>query len=187
MEEYYNPKIKRDVKIIGIVITVLFLIIATGSIIAYNVYKNQIYEGILLYGQFGIFISSALFELIPQVLNPFLVLMVGIASGINPITSTVLTILGSALGSVVGFELGLKYGPRIIYTLVEKKNIEKIFLYWGKYGKFVVTVSALTPVPFLPIVFGALKMKRMQFIIYGIVVRCLSFVVIGYAFTKGFF
>jgi undecaprenyl-diphosphatase len=125
-------------------------------------------------------------ELVPNLLNPYIVLIVGIGSGINVFLAVLLSCAGSAAGSMIGFEVGKKYGLRFVQPFFRQKSLEKIFDFWKKYGKWFVFAAALTPLPYVPLIFGAFGMKRKDFLIFGIAARLAGLAAVGFAIYFGF-
>jgi uncharacterized membrane protein YdjX (TVP38/TMEM64 family) len=177
----FNPKLKREVEIIDTILAIILVALSIISLLSYNFYKEQINEQVLLYGRFGLVFFTAFLEFVPNFLNPYLPLVVSIPI-FGLYSSLILVILGSCLGSILGFELGRIYGFRILCPLFKEKSLRKILVFWKKYGKWFVTLGALTPLPYFPIVFGALGMSRREFWIYGVLVRVISFILVAYGF-----
>lgn len=184
---YFDPILKRKIEIIDTLICLVLVALSIICLLSYNFFKYAVTQQIFGYGFVGMFVGGAFLDFVPQLLNPFLVILVGIASGINVHAAVIMVSLGSAAASVFGFELGNAYGPRFIAPLFNRTTMPKILEFWQKHGNIIVLISALTPVPYVPLVFGALKMKRRDLWIYGIIPRVLSFIVVGYGYYFGLF
>lgn len=187
LNQKVNEKLRRNIEIIDTLLALVIVALGIISLLSYHFFEGAVTIQIQSYGIIGLFIASAFLEFVPQFLNPFLVILVGIASGLNADISIIVVILGSIFGSVLGFELGKIYGNRLISPLLSEKNLNKLLGFWQKHGKIVVLISALTPLPYVPLVFGSLEMKRKDFWIYGIVPRILSFAIVGYGYYFGLF
>ena len=181
----YNPKLGRKIEIVDTLLAMVIVGLSIISILSYSFFKEQFSLEILLYGKLGLFLASAFFEFVPQVLNPFLVVLIGMSSGMSAFQSVLFVSLGSIFASIFGYELGRRYGWRFLCPLFKIKTQEKLFKYMKKYGKWVVLVGALTPAPYVPLFFGALNVSRKEFILFGIIPRVLSFVVTGYLYHFG--
>ena len=183
----YNPNLSREIEIIDVILISVIILLSFISILSYSVYQIEISDQILSYGKIGIFITTVFLEFIPQFLTPFFIPLVGISSGISLGSALLFSILGSIVGSLLGFEFGRHYGWSIILSLVKKKTAESVFSFWNKYGKLFVFVSAITPLPYVPLIFGALNMSRKDFWIFGILPRVLGFIVFVLGSYYGFF
>jgi membrane protein YqaA with SNARE-associated domain len=180
----YNSKLSREIEIFDVLIALIIVGLSIFSLVSYNLYKEELSQEILTYGWIGMIFATAFLELVPQVLTPFFIPLVGISSGISWYLVLFFVILGSVLGSILGFELGRKYGWKLICPLVKKQTSIKILNFWEKYGKVFVLFSAVTPLPYFPLVFGALGLSRKHFLIWGVIPRVIAFtaVVVGYYF-----
>ncbi|MFH1521593.1 MAG: VTT domain-containing protein [archaeon] len=132
------------------------------------------------YGALALFIISILLDLIPQLISPIIALSTGIIAGINVHYAVLATILGSTLGSVIGFVLGKKYMFHAVNILTSEKSIERLTYLTNKYGKVVVPLAAISPLPYLPVLLGAMSFSKKNFVIYGIIPRIFSIIIFGY-------
>ncbi len=177
LDRYYNPKIRREVEIFdtafAIVIVVLFII----ALLNYNFFKDVAQDWILLYGGFGLIVISFLLDLIPQLFDPGFMVFLAMAIGMSLFSATIFITIGSFFGGLVGYELGRKYGFRFICPLFERNDMEKTLNFWQKYGKFIAFLGALLPLPYFPLIFGALGMKRKEFVFWGLIPRIMSFII----------
>jgi len=185
--EHYSPKLRRKIEIIGISVSIIVVAISIISLLFYGFYKEKLTEGILTFGKIFLFLSIAFLEFIPQVLSSHFPLVVSILSGINAFEAVIIAVFASLISTLLAFELGKKYGWKFVCSLFESKKLIKITNFWNKYGKWFVFVSALTPLPYFPLVFGALQMSRKKMWVFGIIPRIISFAVFGYlVYLSGF-
>lgn len=49
-----------------------------------------------------------------------------------------------------------------------------------KKRKIIVPIAAISPLPYLPVLLGAMNFSKQNFIIYGLIPRALSFIIFGY-------
>ena len=47
----------------------------------------------------------------------------------------------------------------------------------NKKGKIIVAIAAVSPVPYIPMVLGAIKMARKEFILWGILPRSIGIII----------
>ncbi|MBI2004458.1 VTT domain-containing protein [Candidatus Pacearchaeota archaeon] len=185
--QHYNPKLKRKIEIIGILVSIIIAAISIVSLLFYGFYKEKITEGILTSGKILMFLSIFFLEFIPQMLSSHFPLVVSIISGINFSEAVIIAVFASLISTLLAFELGKKFGWKFVCSLFEPKKLIKITNFWNKYGKWVVFVSAFTPLPYFPLVFGALQMSRKKMWLFGIIPRIISFVLLGYLVYLGGF
>tara|TARA_Y100000296_G_C5082100_1_gene210483 strand:- start:315 stop:575 length:261 start_codon:yes stop_codon:yes gene_type:complete len=78
--------------------------------------------------------------------------------------------------------LGYVRGKGIVLLFIDEEHYKEYLDLFKNKGKFAMTISALTPIPYLPILAGTLKMHFYDFLLYGIVMRTLRFAVVAYLF-----
>ncbi len=176
LSRYYNPQIRREVEILDTLLALILVVFFVIVLLNYKFFETVAQKEILLYGWIGLIIISFVLELLPQLFDPGYAIFIAMAVGMTLVSSTIFLIIGSVIGSALGYEIGKKYGIRFIYPLFERKTLEKTINFWKKYGKYIVFVGALLPLPYFPLIFGALGMKRKEFWIWGIIPRAISFV-----------
>jgi len=181
-----RQELRKGIEIIDILIAMVLVLLAIVSLIYYVPLKAQISAQVETYGFIGLFFISAFMEFIPQYFNPVFPMIVLMAAGFNIHLAIVMTCFGSILGSFFGFEIGKKYGSNMVSSIFDDETLFKIDGFMKKYGNLFVTIAALTPVPYIPMVFGSLGQTRKDFIIWGIIPRVLGFIFLGYAVHLGF-
>jgi|GEM_PF-2094530 len=166
---------------------ILFFILIAGIIwmVEYKLFKAELTDTAISLGALGIFFIIFILEVIPQLISPFLIMFALISSGFNIHIVMFSIVLGSILGSVLGFRLGKKYGLSLVCAMLEQNSLNKLFLFLNKYGYLFILVSALTPLPYFPVFFGALNISKKEFIRYGVIPRSLGLLSLGYAVYFG--
>jgi uncharacterized membrane protein YdjX (TVP38/TMEM64 family) len=182
----YNPRLARKIQIIDIIITLAIVGVSILSILNYQEIKQGIALSIQAYGLAAMFLIILFMELVPQFVNPVVALWAGTLSGFHISLSIAVSIIASSAGSILGFELGRKYGFKYVCLLFKRETYEKVEAFWSRYGRAFVFISALTPVPYIPMIFGALEMSWRDFLIYGLIPRMFNFIIFGYLFYYGF-
>lgn len=178
-------KFKKTIQIVNAIIFILLIALSIFSTFQYRVFNQQVGGSIQTYGLIGLFFIIFFIEFLPQLLNPYIALFAGIAAGFNVHLIYLSIFLGSILGSFLGFVFGKRYGLDFVKVLFEKKTLNKIIKFWDKYGNWFVFLGAVTPLPYLPMIFGALDMKRRDFIFYGVIPRLIELAVWCYGFYFG--
>ena len=171
--------IKKIIKITSTLIAAIVIALATYTITNQDIINNQSYQ-IQTYGIYGIFIASFLLDLIPQFASPVIILTAAIFANINITTAVLITILGSTTGSILGFVIGKKYMCKAVNLTISQTTAQKISHLTNKYGKIIVPITAISPLPYLPILLGAMNFSKQNFIIYGLIPRALSFIIYGH-------
>ena len=130
------------------------------------------------WGYYGFVISVFVLELIPQ---PFLSALVPFTTGlIFDLNSTYLILLmvgTSILANYLAYFFGRHYADTIALYLVSRKNYEKSLIWFEKYGNKSITILALTPLPYFPVMGRIFKMTTYEFTIYAIIPRIFHFVI----------
>lgn len=135
----------------------------------------------LPYGPWGLFVlsfcESSFFPVPPDILLIALAL-------INPKTSFVLaaiTTIGSVLGAMFGYFIGLKGGRPILKKLVSEEKISVIHKYFEKYEAWAIGIAGFTPIPYkvFTIAGGVFYINFFRFIVASIISRGARFFLVG--------
>jgi uncharacterized membrane protein YdjX (TVP38/TMEM64 family) len=183
--EYYSSKTKKEIRIIEILLTIIIITLAIIWLLNYNYLKNQISTSILSYGLGALFVITLIIEVVPNIINPIFGLLVALVSGFNFYLAMASCVLGFIMGGILGFWLGKRYGFKIVFAFTKKSTVEKILKIKNKYGNLFMFISAVSPFPDVPIIFGALLVKWKDFIIYSLIPRTIIVIVLGYLFKIG--
>lgn len=187
IQKYQNLKIRKNIKIIGFIVSLIIILISIISLLFYGFYREKLTEEIFIYGEMALFFGVVFLEFIPQILSSHLPLAVSILSGMGILKSVIIAISASLLSSVLAFEIGKKFGWKFTCSLAKPKKLIKIVNFWNKYGKSYVLLSAISPLPYFPLVYGSLGMTRKNMWFFGIIPRIISFVFVGYLVSLGKF
>ena len=171
--------------IIGIIILLLFITIFILSIVYQENIKSLISKEMLVYGIITLSIISFFLDFIPQYITPHLLIIQSKLLGLPTALTFSLIITGAFLGSIAGFEIGKKYGMGMVEKMYNKKNAKKIKQKIKKYGKWVIALAAISPLPYIPIIFGSMGIDREEFWKYGITMRMIGMII--FALFVGFF
>jgi membrane protein YqaA with SNARE-associated domain len=175
------PKIMRKIiiNLAGIMITLFAIITVFSAIYNHTFFESKISELINSFGALALLYLTLFLELIPNYVSPHLGIFSAILLGINPLIATLAILCGSLTASLLGFEIGRIYGKEFITNLFGNEIIEKIERKINKKGgKTVVLLASISPLPYLPMVIGSLKMDRKKFIIWGIIPREISYIIV---------
>jgi uncharacterized membrane protein YdjX (TVP38/TMEM64 family) len=170
-------KTGKVVKIISILLFALLIALLVYSIVNYEGLKNLSKTLMISYGLPVVFLLSLFFDIFPQYLSAhMLILMAGIAQ-LNVLTIGLVVTVGTFFASIIGFWLGRFLEKDFFMYLFGDKNFKKIERGMNRDGKWYVAISAVSPLPYIPIVFAALGMSWKNFMIYGVVPRIIGFIV----------
>jgi membrane protein YqaA with SNARE-associated domain len=135
------------------------------------------------YGTPALFAISFFLDLVPQMISPIVALGAGLLAGINIYYAITAVVLGSAIGSIIGFAIGKKYMFTAVNLLNTKKSINTLTRLTNKYGKIAVPIAAVSPVPYLPVALGAVNFSTKNFIIFGLIPRAIGITMFGLLFS----
>lgn len=168
---------KLIIKIIAGIIAIFFLITIIIGILNYAFFEKQVSSQLAAYGIAGLFFITVILEFFPQYITAHVGIVSAALFNINPI-QTLLTILsGSILGSLIGFEVGRIYGQEFVKDLIGNKKFKKAEIGINKRGKWIVSLAAISPIPYVPMIIGVLKMSRRKFILWGILPRSIGYII----------
>jgi membrane protein DedA with SNARE-associated domain len=127
-------------------------------------------------GYIGIFIGMFLESTIIPIPSELVMIPAGIASSkglMNIYTATIIGTIGNILGAVFSYFLALTLGRKIIlkigkYFFLKPQNIEKIEIFFKKYGEISVFIGRLLPGfrHFISLPAGLAKMNFKLFLFY---------------------
>jgi membrane protein YqaA with SNARE-associated domain len=89
--------------------------------------------------------------------------------------------LGSVLGGVVGYFLGLKGGRPLLRRLMSEERIRFVERYYQKYDIWAVGIAGFTPIPYkaFTISAGVFALDLKRFILISLVSRSARFFSVG--------
>lgn len=166
---------KRTLKIIYISIAVFFVLLFFVSLI-YRNFLTEFFGGELKqYGLLSLFLSSLLLEGIPQYVAPQLLAFNAALLGFGFFESVGVLYLGSIVGSIVGFEVGCKLKHSVSKAFLKEKTTERIQRFVERRGKWAIFLTSISPLPYIPLIFGVLHFKRKDFLLLGVLPRIIFF------------
>jgi len=169
---------KKVVEKLTIAFVIIFLILFILSIIYAKNIENKLGSNLENYGAIILFFIAFFIELIPNYLAPHIGAINAAIIGISIETTISCLILGSIIGSSLGFEIGKKYGTKLEKNFLKEERIDQIENILNKKGRWGVSLAAISPLPYLPIVLGSVKFSRKNFFIYGIIPRTLGIILL---------
>jgi len=171
---------KRSIRIISSLITIISIALIIYTLINLTTLQEEFSSQVQSYGIPSILTLSILLDLIPQLISPIIILAASLVAGANTPLAIIATIVGSSIGSIIGFALGKKYMCKAVTLLSTEPTRKRLTHLTNKYGKIIVPLAAISPLPYLPVLLGAMNLSKKNFLIYGLIPRALSFIVFGY-------
>lgn len=168
---------KRYFKFFSWAVAIAILALFITGIIYRTFLWGQIEGGIAKYGYIGLFVLVFLLDFLPQYISTYAPVTSALLFGMDPFAVCIVSIFASGFGSLLAFEIGLNASRRFINDITEKKEHKKLEQDVNKWGKWIMLLGALTPLPYVPMIFGALKITRRNFYIYGVAPRIASFII----------
>lgn len=168
---------KRAINLIGFLIILFTLGLFIYSFVDYGFIKNLASQTLIYYGLPAIFLIVFFFDLFPQYLSGHYVLVIAAVLKMDMLNSLIIALVGAFLASVLGFWLGKKVEGSFFNDIFGRVMYKKMEKGITKYGRWYAAISAVSPLPYIPLLFGALDMKWKDFLIYGVIPRLLGFIV----------
>jgi membrane protein YqaA with SNARE-associated domain len=140
--------------------------------------KAFVYE----YGSFGLFLYSCI-EVILFIPVPADIFISGsVAFGMTPYEAILFSVIGTTVGACIGYFLGRNLGEVFLQKVFSQKSIDQGILAYQKYGVFAVAIGALTPFPYVIIVWtaGVYRMNFFSFFFVSTLSRFLRFFLVAY-------
>mgnify|MGYP000957820189 CR=1 FL=1 len=68
---------------------------------------------------------------------------------------------------------------------MSKKTLDKAIGFMNVYGKVAILVAAIFPLPYVPMIIGALGVNPRNFSLFGLLPRAVGLATFGYLFSLG--
>lgn len=127
------------------------------------------------------FIEASFFLLPPELLlTPMVIREIN-----DPYILAMVTTIGSVMGAVFGYYIGLFGGRPLALKMLSKKAdfaINKAEAFFGKFGSAAILIAAFTPIPYkvFTITAGMCKMNIVSFILYSLLGRGSRYLIFTY-------
>ncbi|SPC33398.1 conserved membrane protein of unknown function [Candidatus Nitrosocaldus cavascurensis] len=119
------------------------------------------------------FLESSVFPVPPDVL----LIALALANPALALYYATIATIGSVLGGVAGYYIGLKGGRRVAKRIFSERMIERADNYFKEYGVWAVLIAAFSPIPYkvFTIASGIFRLSLKGFIIASIIGRGARF------------
>jgi membrane protein YqaA with SNARE-associated domain len=123
------------------------------------------------------FAESSFFPIPPDVL----LITLGVATPERAIWYGLVCSIGSVLGGVLGYGIGLYGGRPLLYRFFAEKKIHGVERLYDRYNAWATGIAGLTPIPYkvFTIAGGAFKINFKIFVLASMVSRTLRFMAEG--------
>ncbi len=128
-------------------------------------------------GDIGLFILAFMESSVFPVPPDILLIALSLANTSLALYYATITTIGSVLGGVAGYYIGLKGGRLIARKIFSERMIDKADNYFKEYGAWAVLIAAFSPIPYkvFTIAAGIFKVDLKKFVIASIVGRGARF------------
>jgi len=119
------------------------------------------------------FMESSFFPIPPDIL----LLILTLAKPENWLFYAIITTIGSVLGAMFGYWLGLKGGLPLLKRFFSKEKISKVHRLFNKYEAWAIFIAGFTPIPFkvFTVAGGVFYINFKKFVIASIIGRGLRY------------
>jgi membrane protein YqaA with SNARE-associated domain len=162
---------------IGLGFWIFVLLIFILGTIYFTTLEKNINPLIQNYGIFGIISLSFFVDLLVQPIGPDLILIVGVFSNFNPYILLISVLIGSYLAIIASYYIGKHIGSAGIEKIVGHKMFKKIENS-PHYGKWILFLGAISPIPYVPYLAGVWKLNLKEVIIIILIPRTIRFIIV---------
>jgi len=174
--------LKKILKIISSIMFILMLVVFFYTLFNYQELRGSISESLQKNSFYGIAVITFLLEVFPQVIGGDLPLLTGGLIGLNIFWVFVIVSIASSVAGMLQYSIGFFFGKKISLLYMDEISYNKYRLLFNRKGKFALTLTALTPVPYIPAIAGVFKMHPYDFLLYGVLMRVIRFAAVAYLF-----
>lgn len=128
-------------------------------------------------GDIGLFIVAFLESSIFPIPPDILLIALSLANTQLALYYATIATIGSVLGGVAGYYLGLKGGRRVARKIFPERMVDRADNYFKEYGAWAVLVAAFSPIPYkvFTIAAGVFKVDLKRFVIASVIGRGARF------------
>ena len=165
-----------------LVVLLIFFIYLIWNYSAIEKWANDFLKSqIETWGYLGVVLSVFVLEFFPQPLLSALVpFTIGLVFNLKTVYLLILLVSISVIANYSAYFVGKYYADTIALYLISKKNYDLSVKWFEKYGMKVMTILALTPLPYFPIMGGIFKMTFKEFTIYAIIPRIFHLLIFSF-------
>lgn len=174
---------KKVISVINALILIFALLLSVVLIVQYFINSAAISTLAMKSGYIGILLFSFLLEISFQLIGPDIFLATGVIIKMDMLYLMLSIIIGSILAGLIAYHLGIVYGISVLKLTLKEKNVTKSIELFEKYGKVGLTILALTPLPYYPILGGIFKLPLIDFVTYALLPRAIRYMGLAYVLS----
>ena len=169
---------RKIVRFIGYLILIVILALFAYTILFYQDLKTEFYEEIQLYGWIGLLAGSFLVDAIAGPIGPEVPVIGGLLAGVKPATVVYMTVLGSAIASLMIYSIGYFFGEYGALHYISPKKYKRWRRVFIRHRRITMVVGALTPVPYVIVCLtaGVFRVRAWEFIAFAISARIVRII-----------
>ncbi len=135
----------------------------------------------LPYGESGLFILAFMESSFFPVPADILLILLSLVSPEKALLYAAVCTLGSVLGGIFGYFIGIKGGLPLLKRFVKESKIKTVHSFFNRYEAWAIFIAGFTPLPykFFTISAGVFYINFKKFIIASITSRGLRFFIEG--------
>lgn len=177
------PYKRKIIKIIGYLLIIAIIAVFAYTILYYQYIKTELEYEIQTYGPIGLVIAGFIVDTVGGPLGPEVPVIAGLLTGIKVPTVIYMTIVGSAIASLLVYCIGYAFGEYGALNYISKAKYEKWRRFFIRRRKIVLVLGALTPVPYVTVclIAGVFKVHVSEFILLAIGARIVRIIGAAYA------
>lgn len=145
-----------------------------------------------LYGIPGLFLVMVIQSLVPLFFPSDVIIVGAIIFGMEPVSTVIVSALGSTVGGVIAFYIARKGGKRIVKRFVGEKWMVRLEKWFEKWGWSIVVFGRAAPFISSDAIAYAAGITRMTYRVFfplaliGALIRSILLVVLGETITSFF-
>ncbi len=173
---------RKTITYLGFAVFISFSLISLWVLFKLNSLEQGIINIVDVYGYAAILALAFITDMIMQPIGPDVPLVAGILIGLSPLGSLIFAFAGSMAATALGYFLGRVYGEEGFLKFYGYNRYQKWKRRYDKYGRMIIVLAALTPLPYVPICWlsGIFRMKLPEFLILALGARALRLIGVTY-------
>lgn len=167
------------IRVISLSCFIIFSVLFLLSLIYRDSLSILITGNLKTYGLLALFLASAILDGFPQYIAPQLLAFNAALLGFGFFETILALYIGSAVGSIIAFEIGKGVKKKVAHAFFKEKTIKRFEGWINRRGAWVILLSSVSPLPYIPAMFGVLHVQRRIFLLLGVLPRFAFFVVMA--------
>ncbi len=164
---------RKIVRTIGYLLLAVLFVLFSYALLNYQTVRIEFYQEIQKYGWIGLLVGAFLMDAIAGPIGPEVPVIGGILAGIKIPTIVYMTVLGSAVASLMIYSIGYFFGEYGALHYISPKKYKKWRRVFNRHRRITMILGALTPVPYVIVclIAGVFRVQPWEFITFTISAR----------------